>query len=293
MQACSTARPGKVFATSIWRMPLHHPSLPKSAHATDIIPDLSSPMPAPMPASDLTCVTWNIHRGRGGDGRVDAVRIARALAEEVCRPAPDILALQEADDERPPHRGFLPLDRIAADTGLRYAHPPHLRWGIGSHGFQGNILFLAPHLGVTAGDVLDLPGHYPRGAVVLDLDTAFGPLRVITVHLSLSQPLRIAQMRTLGQYLDRRPDMPTLLLGDLNEWRPWGGLALSRRVIGREFHGPSLATFPARRPVLPLDRILVNRPHAVTAAEVLSGPLVRSASDHRPLRAALGFAREA
>jgi endonuclease/exonuclease/phosphatase family metal-dependent hydrolase len=249
----------------------------------DLTPDPTMPSPA------LTCVTWNIHRGRGVDGRVDAGRVAQAIADELCRPAPDILALQEADEERPPYAGFLPIDRIAADTGLSHALPPDLRWGSDSHGFHGNIVFLAPRLVVSAGHLLDLPGHYPRGAVVLDLDTPLGPLRVINLHLSLSQPLRVAQMRTLGQHLDRRPAMPTLLLGDLNEWRPWGGLALSARVAGRRFHGPTLPTFPARRPVVPLDRILCDQPRAVTAPEVLSGPLARSASDHRPLRAVLSL----
>ncbi|MCU0908535.1 MAG: endonuclease, partial [Rhodobacteraceae bacterium] len=139
----------------------------------------------------LVCATWNIHRGRGRDGRIDPDRIARALVSEVCAPDPGgarpaILALQEADGERPPYAGFLPLDRIAQGTGLVHAQPQPLRWGPGSHGFHGNMLFLAPHLTVTDGAVVDLPGHYPRGAVVLDLSTPAGPLRAITLHLSLS-----------------------------------------------------------------------------------------------------------
>ncbi len=252
----------------------------------------STPRPDAPSGAGLTCVTWNIHRGRGADGRVDPARIARALADEVCRPIPgraipDILALQEADGEAPPYDGFLPLDRIAAETGLRHALPPHLRWGHRSHGFCGNMLLLAPGLRVADGAVVDLPGHYPRGAVILDLETPAGPLRVITLHLSLAQPLRIAQMRTLAQFLTRRPARPTLLLGDLNEWRPWGGLALAPRLLGRRFHGPVLPTFPARLPMLPLDRILADRRGAITGAEVLSGPLARTASDHRPLRATL------
>jgi len=247
-----------------------------------------------MPDADtaLLCATWNIHRGRGADGRIDPDRIARAIASEVCAPdengtRPAILALQEADGERPPYEGFLPMDLITAATGLIHAHTPPLRWGAASHGFNGNILLLAPHLTVTDGAMVDLPGHYPRGAVVLDLSTPAGPLRTITLHLSLSQPLRIAQMRTLAQHLDRRRPMPLLLLGDLNEWRPWGGLALSQRVLGRRLHGPARATFPARAPILPLDRILSDRQGRVTDLRVLDGPLARAASDHRPLRARL------
>jgi endonuclease/exonuclease/phosphatase family metal-dependent hydrolase len=244
------------------------------------------------PDTAIVCATWNIHRGRGTDGRIDPDRIARALASEVCASGtdgrrPDILALQEADGEQPPYAGFLPMDRIERDTGLVHAQPPPLRWGADSHGFHGNILMLAPHLRVTDGTVVDLPGHYPRGAVVLDLATPAGPLRAITLHLSLSQPLRIAQMRTLALHLDRRRPLPLLILGDLNEWRPWGGLAFSPRVTGRRLHGPARATFPARTPLLPLDRILTDRTGTLTDARTLNGPLARSASDHRPLRATL------
>jgi endonuclease/exonuclease/phosphatase family metal-dependent hydrolase len=112
-------------------------------------------------------------------------------------------------------------------------------------------------------------------------------LRAITLHLSLAQPLRVAQMRTLAQHLDRRRPMPLVLLGDLNEWRPWGGLALSARVTGRPLHGPARATFPARAPILPLDRILCDGASRLTAVCALNGPLARTASDHRPLRATL------
>jgi endonuclease/exonuclease/phosphatase family metal-dependent hydrolase len=111
--------------------------------------------------------------------------------------------------------------------------------------------------------------------------------RVVATHLSLAQPLRIAQMRTVGQYLFRRPAMPTILMGDFNEWRPWSGIALSRAVLGDVYAGPAAATFPARWPLLPLDRILASCPARVSDARVLDGAGIRAASDHRPLSAAV------
>jgi endonuclease/exonuclease/phosphatase family metal-dependent hydrolase len=62
-------------------------------------------------------------------------------------------------------------------------------------------------------------------------------------------------------------------------------MALSRRVTGLRLDGPVRATFPVRRPVLPLDRVLVTAPARVVAVRVLDGVGIRSASDHRPLRA--------
>lgn len=236
------------------------------------------------PLSAVECVTWNVHRGRGGDGRVDPGRVLDVLGREVCAHQPHILALQEADGETPPHAGIFDLARITAQTGLVYAHDtPALRWGDQSHGFLGAILFVHPSLRIVGADVIDLPGHCHRGAVVLELRNGAQPLRIITAHLSLSQILRIAQMRTLGQYLRRRPEMRTILLGDLNEWRPWGGLAFSRAIIGTRLGGPVRASFPVNRPLLPLDRILSNRPEQIRDLRVLDGPGIRAASDHRPL----------
>jgi endonuclease/exonuclease/phosphatase family metal-dependent hydrolase len=238
----------------------------------------------------LACVSWNIHRGRGRDGVVDPQRAVRALRDEVRPPALHVLVLQEADEESRPHRGFLDLPLVEAATGLRHVHadPAH-RWGPDSHGFLGTVVFMHPEAGIDDVALVDLPGRCHRGAVVVDFTLAGRALRIVGTHLSLLQALRLAQMRTLGQHLCRRSERPTVLCGDLNEWRPWGGLALSRRLTGLRLEGPARATFPAGRPLLPLDRILVTPPGRVVSTEVLDGPGIRSASDHRPLAARVAF----
>ncbi|NKX44025.1 endonuclease [Roseibacterium sp. KMU-115] len=234
----------------------------------------------------FSCVSWNIHRGRGNDGVVDPARTARVLAAEVCPPGQDALILQEADEEVPPHRGVLDLAEVEAATGLSHVHGDAAhRWGDGSHGFLGTIVFLHPDARVEDIALVDLPGRCHRGAVVVDLTLRGRALRLVGTHLSLAQALRAAQMRTIGQHLFRRTARPTILCGDLNEWRPWGGLALSRRITGLPLAGPAPATFPVGRPVLPLDRVLVTPPARVVSARVLDGPGIRMASDHRPLAA--------
>ena len=237
-------------------------------------------------AAAFSCVTWNIHRGQGEDGRVDAGRTLEVLCSDVCAHGPDAVFLQEADEETPPHHGILDIDRVERQTGLRSVHlDASLRWGAGSHGFLGVIVFLHPAFELQDVTLLDLPGHCHRGAVIVDAERGGVPMRLIATHLSLSQILRIAQMRTLGQHLFRRDARPTLLCGDLNEWRPWSGLALSRSVLGARFAGPTLATFPNKRPLLPLDRVLASGGARVETARVLDGPGIRMASDHRPLAA--------
>lgn len=232
----------------------------------------------------LACVTWNVHRAKGLDGVFDPVRVVDAIGFALQPYAGDVLALQEADGECRPHASILAVDRISELTGLDCVHDtPSLRWGPMSDGFLGTILFLHPRLTRTHADVIDLPGHCHRGAVSIETEVEDHTCRIVSAHLSLSQPLRILQMRTIGQYLRRRPRMQTILLGDLNEWRPWGGLAFALRVVGTRLRGPAPRTFPTKRPLWPLDRILTDAPGQVENLRVIDTAQTNLASDHRPL----------
>lgn len=232
----------------------------------------------------LSCVTWNIHRAKGRDGRADPARILEAIETAILPFQPDVLALQEADGECRPHSRIIDVSRIAEQTGLENVHDrPDLRWGPQSDGFLGTIVFLHPKMQRVHADVIDLPGHCHRGAISVETQTEGRKCRIISMHLSLSQPLRIIQMRIVGQYIRRRPVMQTIVLGDLNEWRPWGGLAFSPKVVGAALRGPAKPTFPTRRAMLALDRILTTAPGRVEGVTVIDHPATNMASDHRPL----------
>jgi endonuclease/exonuclease/phosphatase family metal-dependent hydrolase len=82
-------------------------------------------------------------------------------------------------------------------------------------------------------------------------------------------------------------DMPTILLGDLNEWRLGDRSSLStfRSTFGAQ--APSVPSFPANMPILALDRIIANRGGMISAIEVHNSPLARIASDHLPIKTML------
>lgn len=234
----------------------------------------------------VKCATWNVHRAKGTDGALNPSRIVEAIGTELAPLNLDVLALQEADGECRPHAGILDVHEIAALTGLTSVHDrADLRWGDQSDGFLGTILFLGPAFERRHADVIDLPGHCHRGLISVELVYQGKPLRVMSTHLSLAQPLRVVQMRIIGQYLRRRPPMQTVLLGDLNEWRPWGGMMLHRRLVGTAFQGPARTSFPSTRPLLPLDRILTDAPGEVREMRVLKTAKLMAASDHLPLQA--------
>lgn len=233
-------------------------------------------------------MTWNVHRCRGRDGLVDPARTVDALLDLIRETPLDLVVLTEADREQPPYDAIIDLDRITKTTGLASAHADvSLRWGEHSHGFLGTVVLYRPGLELIGGHLLDLPGRYPRGASILTFRSQGHVFRVIATHLSLGQALRAVQMRAIGQYLARHEALPTILIGDLNEWRPWGGFAFSQTLVGRSFVGPARRSFPSAMPFLPLDRIMAATPAEVVTADVPSSPTLRRMSDHLPLRASV------
>lgn len=239
----------------------------------------------------LDCMTWNVHRCRGKDTRIDPERTLGVLLDLFSDGTPDLFVLTEADGEQPPYGALLDIERITEASGLATAHTDaSLRWGDASHGFLGTIILHSPRIEILDGCLLDLPGVYPRGATILTCRADGHDFRIIGTHLSLAQTLRVAQMRAIGQYLARHRDLPTLLVGDLNEWRPWGGFAFSRRVAHLGFTGPARRSFPAVFPTFPLDRIMVAAPFEVENVRSLSSHDLRHTSDHLPLRASVKLA---
>jgi hypothetical protein len=75
---------------------------------------------------------------------------------------------------------------------------------------------------------------------------------------------------------------PIILLGDFNEWRPTARL---RPIDARLRRVPPRATWPARWPLLSLDRIWYGGDIALLGSQVVRRGHARVASDHLPLRA--------
>ena len=86
-------------------------------------------------------------------------------------------------------------------------------------------------------------------------------------------------------------DCPTVLMGDCNEWgvrHASGGGALG------EFHAPwrvldSGRSFPSRRPVARLDRIVISPHWDLTQTGVHHSALAARGSDHLPIFARLAL----
>jgi endonuclease/exonuclease/phosphatase family metal-dependent hydrolase len=227
--------------------------------------------------SDLQVASYNIHKGVGSDRRRDLMRTAAVISEL----GADILALQEADTRFGTRTGLLNLDHLRDDQGLV---PVPVEGAGAAHGWHGNLI-LARDAHVETVHKLVLPGLEPRGALMADLVVRGRAVRVIAAHLGLLPTSRAAQARTLLDRLDRLDRRPTLLMGDMNEWRPSGS---SLAHFGRFFTAaPPVRSFPARYPVLPLDRMMAGAEAELHDLSAHDTPLARRASDHLPIKARL------
>jgi endonuclease/exonuclease/phosphatase family metal-dependent hydrolase len=153
-------------------------------------------------------------------------------------------------------------------------------------GWHGNALLVKPGMQVMECAALDLPTLEPRGAVMAELLLPGDkPIRVIGMHLDLSGLWRRRQMRAILEAVNKRPQtMPTILMGDTNEWRIAAGCL--KDLPSTFCIAPTGPSFHARHPLAPLDRIIVQGAK-IEAAGVHMSEAARKASDHLPIWAKL------
>jgi endonuclease/exonuclease/phosphatase family metal-dependent hydrolase len=222
----------------------------------------------------LTFASYNIHKAVGLDRRRDPERILAVLREIDA----DIIALQEVDRRIGPRESVLPRQLIEDYTPWQ---PVPLNHRPDSLGWHGNALLVRRGISVIEAGVVPLPTLEPRGAVRADLLVQGQRVRVVGMHLDLSGLRRRQQVRTILDHLTRcGGDYPTVLMGDCNEWSLHRG-ALSEFRAPWQLITPG-ASFPARRPVARLDRLVLSA-HWTAEAGVHHSALAAKASDHLPV----------
>ena len=228
----------------------------------------------------LTFATYNIHKAVGLDRRRDHERILRILLEVDA----DIVALQEVDRRYGRRMAVLPLDAVHAATDYV---PVPLTMKPDSMGWHGNALLVRKGIDLVEAAAVPLPVLEPRGAVRADLMAEGRRIRVIGMHLDLSGLRRRHQVRSVLRHCSTCDDhVPTVMMGDLNEWSQHGGCM---REFDRDAWQVIIPgrSFPARRPVAHLDRIIVSSEWRVLGTKVHHSPLSATGSDHLPVFASL------
>lgn len=227
----------------------------------------------------LTFASYNIHKAVGLDRRRDPDRIL-AILNEI---GADVVALQEADRRFGRREAVLPRAAIDGHTPYRAVT---LDTRPDSIGWHGNALLVRRGIEVAEAAVVPLPMLEPRGAIRADLVVAGQRLRVIGMHLDLSGLRRRQQVRSvLAHVAGCEHHAATIMMGDFNEWARHGG-CFHEFPSGWRVLAPG-RSFPSRRPVAELDRIIVGEPWRVIEAKVHRSSLAALGSDHLPVVARL------
>ncbi len=227
-------------------------------------------------------VTWNIHGMRGRDGRSDPERVALVIEETRA----DIAGLQEVGALRGPGELLDPAGTLAELTGLAHAYGlTELRGGYP----YGNCILSRFPITATRSYDLSVPGRETRGCLRADLDLGASALHVFNCHLGLDRRERrrqAAQLLSADILRDAALSYPLVLVGDFNVWTSRSAVP---RWIRRQLEDAALAarspraTFPARFPLVRLDRAYVGPAVRVLSCTVHASRLARLASDHLPV----------
>ncbi|WP_102224404.1 endonuclease/exonuclease/phosphatase family protein [Acidimangrovimonas sediminis] len=232
------------------------------------------------PGERLRIASYNIRKCMGTDRRRSPERVLRVIADTDA----EITVLQEADRRLGPRPAALPRRAIVEHTA--YQPLPVARNEV-SLGWHGNAILVKPWIELEEVHHIDLPSFEPRGAVAADLRRDGRMLRVIGVHLGLLGNDRLRQLGAISDWIARQPNLPTLILGDFNEWSP----RASFPPLGPDFRvlapGPS---YHARFRLAPLDRIAHDRGWQAGPTGLTDHGEATRASDHLPIWAEMALA---
>lgn len=221
----------------------------------------------------LRVASYNIHACIGRDRRQDVARIAAVLREI----GADVVGLQEVE-ARHGRSALNQAEALAEMLDMQCIEGPLLR---AERGWYGNALLTRRAVRGIRRVLFEDRGAEARGAIVADLPGPDGAgWRILTTHLDLHL---VKRRRQLGALLNEilAPGMPTIMIGDFNEWWPFSrGLRMLRRHAVLPFAPP---TFPSGWPLFALDRMALSggklrgrlRRHLTTQSRI--------ASDHLPI----------
>lgn len=238
----------------------------------------------------ITILTVNLHKGFGPLNRRFVLPELRDAVRAV---SADVVFLQEVMGEHQLHAAHIPnwpdaphYEFLADTLWTDFAYGRNAVYPQGHH---GNALLSKFPIRHNINHDVSVGGRERRGLLhcVLDIPHSTQPLHAICVHLGLLESHRQAQVQALCELIDSLPaDAPVVVSGDFNDWRQLAHRRLSRcaglEEVFVQANGKAARTFPARWPVLRLDRIYV-RGVRTQKPVVLPRKPWSHLSDHAPL----------
>lgn len=225
----------------------------------------------------LRVLTYNIHHGRGRDGKIDYERLAKIIRDL----KPDVVALQEVDVKTQRADGVDQAARMGELTGLRHVFGNAMHYSGGQYGEA--LLSRFPMRAIKTHPLPYRLGQEPRCALeaTIQPDNGLPSFVFVGTHLChQSNETRTEQSKRMDR-LFAAGEAPVILAGDLNA-RP-GSDPMKVLLEGRWTD----AIAPRSR----IDYVLYRTQDPWRVVEVtIVDDLV--ASDHRPVLAVLEWRGE-
>jgi endonuclease/exonuclease/phosphatase family metal-dependent hydrolase len=238
-------------------------------------------------------LTTNVHKGFNLFNRKF---ILTELRDAVRHVSADVVFLQEVHGTHAAHAKrftnwpVMPQYEFLADSiWPNFAYGRNAVYPDGDHG--NALLSKFPILHHANYDAA-VKGDEQRGMLhaVLAAPSFNQAIHVICVHFGLTESFRHAQLKVLIDLVESvvPSTAPLIIAGDFNDWRLRLHAALTGRLQLREIfvqaYGTAAKTFPARWPLLRLDRIYLRNAHAHGPVVLPTKPWSHL-SDHAPLAA--------
>jgi len=234
-------------------------------------------------------LTVNVHKGFTIFNRRF---ILHELREAIRSTAPDVIFLQEVLGEHHRHAARLHgwpttshYEFLADTVWSDFAYGRNAVYPAGHH---GNAILSKYPISTYENHDVSVSRHEARGILHCVIETPDQALRLhaVCVHLGLRESHRRQQLGRLCELVRAVPENePAIVAGDFNDWRLKAGGHLRACGLVDVFaaaRGRPVRTFPARCPLLRLDRIYV-RNVARHRPVVMTRRPWSTLSDHLPL----------
>ena len=228
--------------------------------------EILQPAPA-TPTSVLRVLTLNLHKGFSSFNRR---LVLHELREAVRGVAADLVFLQETVGAHATHPARYPQwpavsqHEFLADT--IWPAQAYGRNAVYPDGHHGNALLSKFPISYYRNHPIERLDREPRGLLhsVIAVPGLAQPLHTVCLHLGLRARDRREELEQLAALIDAEvpAGAPLVVAGDFNDWTLRGHRQLQRLTALREVFGEArgrlAATYPARWPLLRLDRIYVR-----------------------------------
>lgn len=234
------------------------------------------------PTAPVRVLVYNTHAGTDAKHGSNLDRVARIVKDANA----DVVLLQEVDSATRRSGGVDQVARLRALTGYYGVFGRAIDYDGGGYGIA--ILSRWP---IASHTLVHLPvaehdsSYEARGALITNIPTPFGAIRVINTHLeAYRNSYRLEQARTLAVIAAAQRDSGTTIIGgDFNSEPGSGVIAIFDQSGWQDGfvkcgQGSGLS-FPADVPVKRIDYLLFSGTTKCATAKVIQ----TEASDHRPV----------